>query len=337
MASVGSQDKPQSSPGTDMDVDRTGEKRKATGQEDIEGTPAEQENPLPQMSLDDLVRYSITQNDKRFNKLDRDMDKIQKEGADTKRMAARAVTSAEEAKTRVDQMEKRLAALETKVANPTFPTPGQQVPQSRESQGRSDWRELGGEQGDTVVLGGFRENSTADDRRTELEEILRVFPEELSSKISTRIIPETRTNIVLLKLTQSPEGPVETRRAMMAWCKRVKEMKCLRKIGDEEARVVSAWASKPFHVRQRDARTYCLYETLKSLFPEPQRDDVTLEISTGRTFYQHTAIANRPRGTTEMHPILTALQKFIPDLTSEQIKQKQAEVEKERERARASR
>ena len=99
-----------------MNVDETArEKRKADppvpidSDDDlaIQGTAETPQNPPPAMSLDELVRFSITQNEKNFKKLDRDLTKVQKEGAETRRMAARAVTSVEETKTRVDAMEKR--------------------------------------------------------------------------------------------------------------------------------------------------------------------------------------------------------------------------------------
>ena len=333
-----------------MLVDESGrDKRKASTQNDpidvdkadeipSKASPIQVENPTAAMTLDELVRFSITQNEKNFGKLDRDLGKLQREGAETRKMAARAVTTTEETKQRVDGIEKRLAKLEDKVANPSLPPglAGRPNP-TTETVGCNDWNELGGELGDTLVLGGFRAHATAEERREELEEILKILPEALVSQIATRIIPEPRTNIVLLKIHPSPQGPTETRRAMLAWCKEVRANKYQRKIGDEPTREIYATPSKPWAMRQRDAKTHSLHQTIKSLFPEDKQDDIQLEIGTGRVFYQRTMLAHRPRGTTEMQPILENLQKHIPDITTDKIRAKQLEVEKERERTRDSR
>ena len=90
-------------------------------------------------------------------------------------------------------------------------------------------------------------------------------------------------------------------------------------------------------MRQRDAKTYSLHQTLKDLFPEAQHEHVALEIGTGRVFFHRNLIASRPRGSTEMKPHISELQKHLPDITPEKIQAKQIEVEKERERARDSR
>ena len=299
----------------------------------LQGTPLQNPNPPAAMTVEQLLRYSIDQNEKHFKKLDRDMSKLQREGSETRKMAARAVTSAEDTKNRVDRIEKRLTQLETQTRNPA-PVPKKDTSPSR-PQGRTDWQELGGEDGDTLVLGGFRAHSTADERRTELDDILALFPPDLTDKTATRIIPEPRTNVVLLKVHHSDQGTAETRRNMLAWCKQVRALKLKRQVNDEPAREIYASPSKPFHMRQRDAKTFSLFQTLKALFQEDQQEHVTFEIGTGRVFYHNYLIANRPRGTSTMQPCLPELQKHIPDLTQQKIDAKQLEVEKERERSRA--
>ena len=323
-----------------MVVDESsGEKRKAADPVDVhsddespKATPVQNPSPAPSMTVEELVRYSIEQNEKNFRKVDKDMAKLQREGTETRRMAARAVTSAEETKQRVDRLEKRLAQLETQPPKPTNPNT---ATPANPSDGRTDWHELGGEEGDTIVLGGFRAHSTAEERKTELETILNLFPTDLTEQIATRIIPEPRTNIVLLKIHHSPKGTAETRRAMLAWCKQVRTMKFRRQTGTEPAREVYASPSKPFHMRQRDAKTYALFQTLKSMFPEEDQEHVAFEISTGRVFFHNHLIANRPRGTSVMQPCLPELQKHVKDITEEAINAKQLEIEKERERTRA--
>ena len=348
MASAGSHENPaKDNSESPMLVDEgPREKRKAQTQKDLidvddetaSAIPVAPDNPPATMTLDELVRFSITQNEKNFQKMDREMGKLQRDGAETRRMAARAVTTTEETKQRVDGIEQRLAKLEDKVANPT---PSALRPQSqttpKEDTARNGWNELGGETGDTIVLGGFRAHSTAEERREELEEILKVLPEALVQQIATRIIPEPRTNIVLLKIHPSPQGIQDTRRKMLAWCKEVRANKYQRKIDDEPTREIYASPSKPFAMRQRDAQTHSLHQTLKNLFPPDQQDQVALEISTGRVFFQRSLIASRPRGSYDMQPNLDTLKKHLPDITMDAIKTKQAEVEKERERIRDSR
>ena len=324
-----------------MLVDETGrDKRKAenlpvpvdSDDEAPKATPAQNPNPTEAMTMEQLLRFSIDQNEKHFSKLDRDINKLQREGSETRRMAARAVTSAEDTKVRVDKIEKRLAQLESQPPKPAHAPPTTNPTQP--SSGRTDWQELGGEEGDTIVLGGFRAHSTAEERRNELDQILLMLPEDLTTQIATRIIPEPRTNVVLLKIHHSAQGTAETRRAMLAWCKKVRGLKLQRTVETEPPRDIYASPSKPFHMRQRDAKTYSLFQTLKSMFPEDQQEHVSFEISTGRVFFHNHLIANRPRGADQMQPCLPELQKHIPTATSDTINAKQLEVEKERERIR---
>ena len=106
------------------------EKRKAeipvpsdSDDENLHATPAENPNPTAAMSVEDLVRYSIQQNEKHFNKLDKDMSKLQREGSETRKMAARAVTTAEDTRQKVDKLERRLNALEAKASRSPRPDP----------------------------------------------------------------------------------------------------------------------------------------------------------------------------------------------------------------------
>ena len=105
------------------------------------------------------------------------------------------------------QWKSALTQLEAKVAQPT-PNSAHgtgTAPSNPNPQTRSDWSELGGEQGDTLVLGGFRAHSTSEERREELQKIMTLLPEDLASQISSNIIPEPRTNIVLLKIKLSEQ------------------------------------------------------------------------------------------------------------------------------------
>ena len=77
-----------------MEIEHMGrEKRKADTQpinvddENSKAEPHASPRELPTMSVEQLVRYSIEQNEKNFSKLDRDITHLQKEGAETRRMA----------------------------------------------------------------------------------------------------------------------------------------------------------------------------------------------------------------------------------------------------------
>ena len=196
---------------------------RSDSEDSLLATPLENPNPSPAMTVEELVRYSISQNERNFKKLDKDMAKLQREGAETRKMAARAVTSAEDTRQRVDKIEHRLAQLEAKTSHP--PPRSRSVPISTASQEKSEWQELGGEEGDTVVMGGFRKHSTPEDRRTELDEVIAGLPQDLADRILTRIVPATHTDIVLLKLQISDKGPDQTRRDTLAWCTKIKEAK----------------------------------------------------------------------------------------------------------------
>ena len=298
----------------------------------LHATPAENPNPTAAMSVEDLVRYSIQQNEKHFHKLDKDMSKLQREGSETRKMAARAVTTAEDTRQKVDKLERRLNALEAKANKP--PEYGHTNTASTGQTQRSEWQELGGEEGDTIVLGGFRKNSTADERRAELAEVEALLADDVKSQIADKIIPATRTEIVLLKIVHSDKGPDETRRNNLALCAKIKAANIKRRTGDEPERTIYAGASKPFHIRQHNAQTYVLYEALKSFFPEPDQEHVTMEARTGRVFFHNHPIATRPRGTQTTSPCLAELQKHVPGITMDMITAKRQEVDTERDRLR---
>ena len=142
------------------------------------------------MTVEELVRFSIDQNERHFQKLDRDISKLQREGTDTRKMAARAVTTAKETKTRVD----------------------------------------------TIVLGGFRAHSTAEERKTELAHILRLFPDELTEQIATKIIPEPRANIVLLQIYHHDKGTPKNPEENASLVQTSPNHEAPKKIGDEPLR-----------------------------------------------------------------------------------------------------
>ena len=120
--------------------------------------------------------------------------------------------------------------------------------------GKRDWEQLGGEEGDTLVIGGFREYASKEERREEWETLEALIAEDLKTKIKELIVPNAPCSAVLIKIAQEGDAN-STRRVMIDWTKKFKEQKLqLTSQGESQARVFWAGPSKPFSMRQRDAK-----------------------------------------------------------------------------------
>ena len=241
-----------------MDVDLESHKRKAEEShiQDLtigEVVPQRLAVPNPQMSLDELVRLSIFENTRRFDTLQADntrrfralqaeSGKRQKEGTETRKMAAKAVVTAEETKNRMDTTERRSIALDK--GNSIGRIQVADTPQSDRSQ-------VGRPEGDTAVLVGFRGHPTREECETELNEIMELLPAELQQQMAKKIIPALRGKTILIKTHPSPEGINETRRTLIEWCKQLKVCKIQRTTEGEGAREFYAMASQPYETRQQ--------------------------------------------------------------------------------------
>ena len=172
-----------------MQVDETNKKRDRkfhdTREEDVEGeekipvpTEMAQEEPPKKLTLADIMNFMKTglqeskesiaggmhQNREKFSSLSRELSATKREAQEGKIMAAKAATIAQETQNKVDQLDKRVLILEKNPQTFVSPPPGLRPQNAQSPEGKRDWDELGGEEGDTAIVGGFRPFADKDEK-----------------------------------------------------------------------------------------------------------------------------------------------------------------------------
>ena len=82
------------------------------------------------------------------------------------------------------------------------------TPSYHKGESRKDFDLLGGEEGDTLVIGGFRNWADKTEREAEWELLKPRLPEELRDSISETIIPNSQCQIIILKIQRNPKRPL---------------------------------------------------------------------------------------------------------------------------------
>ena len=155
----------------------------------------------PELGLQDiwdLLQRGMRSNETNFADIKRDVRGATQEAKEAKIQAAKATTLSQETKQSLESLEQRVAKLEK--GHPAAP-PGlaPSLAHPRGNQTR-DWDRLGGEQEDTIVIGGFREYADSDERRGEWQTIKALLAPELAAEVAEEIVPRAPGPIILIKL-----------------------------------------------------------------------------------------------------------------------------------------
>ena len=95
----------------------------------------------------------------------REMGELQRDAQEAKTLSAKAVTIATETKGSLTTLEQRVAALEA--GSPGRPEARSPNPPSHKATSARDFDQLRGEEGDTVIIGGFRNWADREERQEE--------------------------------------------------------------------------------------------------------------------------------------------------------------------------
>ena len=253
----------------------------------------------------DSIDKGNRENRENFSSLSKEIASTKREAQEGKLLAAKATTMAKETQDRLETLEKRVTQLETNPGKALSPPPGLQARASYGEGGR-DWDQLGGENGDTAIIGGFRPFADKDEKQTEWDEIRGKMPEELKLQMADEIVPRSLGSIVIVKI-RTQGTPADTRRAMLKWTQDFKKEKLeIQTAGETEPRVFYAAPSKPFAMRQRNALLSNTMEALKMMGGPDAQDKLRMDIPSGRILYDRTVLVERARSTGEpMHHTAT--------------------------------
>ena len=328
-----------------MEVSSTSEKRKLPELSEHDDEPPEslrasgpgtgsQQPPPNKLDLSDLMAFmkeTRQEMQEGFRSSKTDISKVWAETKEVKGIATQAAVDAHEAKTAVTSLEERVAKLER-----DGPPRHQNKPAGRpsESDPASEWHLLGGEEGNTVVLGGIKTWVSKQARQDYWEYIETQMSADLWNKVASTTIPAGRGKIILVHLKKDAEGPTETRRKMLGFCRDFKEAK----ISSRDSEILFyAMPSKPFWLRQKEAKNALRLDAIKQMVPESHQAQIEIEISKGRIFCGDTMIGHRPQSTGQIVPKQEALQKLFPAITlpdfEETLKALEAKKEKERDQS----
>ena len=294
-------------------------------------------NPPPKkLDLDDIMatlQKSVAQNEAGFSKLDKEMIATKHEAREGKELAAKATTLATETKNKLEALERRVEQLEK---NPGVASVGGKTgapqrahPNRPQNPNKRDRDYLGGDEGNTIVVGGFRNHADRDERRGEWDTIFPKLPEELTEQIVETIVPPARS-IIFIK-TAKQTTTKKTRDKMITWTQKFKALKMETQLeGEDRPRVLYATPSKPFSMRQRDAKFSQAFEGLK-LAAGDLKEHLNAEISRGKILFDRIPLIERDPVTEEPIYHMTKISEKIPGLTRETLDEKIAEAKRLRE------
>ena len=202
-------------------------------------------------SMQDGFRNMGTRMDAIQGSLQRDVSKLRHEQAETKEMAAKALTNSDQTKQQISQLAQRVTALENN------PQKGGVGRSGSAALGASDigdvgFNSLGGPKGNTVIIGKFAPYATKEARNQGWELIKGVLPPEIVDQVHRIETPGLRGPIILGHLVEAAGGPAETRNQMLDLCKRVKQGQYTYDSGGQSWDIYFS-PSKSFAQRQLDA------------------------------------------------------------------------------------
>ena len=264
------------------------------------------------------------------------MSHLRRDTAEAKTLAAKATTIAQDTKVKLTSLEARVTALEKGEGTSSTKGHGKGAfsggPRTSAS---SDWEQLGTTEGNTVIVGGFRSWASREERQKNFDKIRTELPNELAAQIFEVIVPAAPGRIVIVKLTPNPLGTKETRIAVLAWCKKFKEIKMTgQREGESEPREYFAMPSKPFEMRQRDTRTTNMMAGLKALNPELDPTKFKADLANGRVFYERTLLAERHTPEEPPSPRMNNIRAIFPGVSRDDVVNSVAKVLADREKER---
>ena len=302
-----------------------------------EAEPVREQAPRKELTLQDIMdtmTKGFSRQELGMTSMRREMGELQRETGEAKGLAAKAVTIADETKESLTTLEKRVAALES------GPPPHTQYAKSRATSSHKgaaprDFDQLGGDDGDTLIIGGFRNWADREERKTEWDLIEPQLPPPLREAVSEIIVPNSQCQIIILKIHQDPRGPRETRQKMFEWAKKFRALELTYKAPDEtNPRTYYAQPSKPFEMRQRNAKTMGMLDGFKALLGAEKADKLKPDLSNGRIFFERLLLAERAPGNDTPSPRMTAVNQILPDVTREQVYDSMKNAMDQREKAR---
>ena len=140
---------------------------------------------------------------------------------------------------------------------------------------------------------------------------------------------------MIVKICQDPKRPRETRQQMREWGKKFRALQLTAKAQDETShRTFYAQPSKPFEMRQRNAKTMGMLDGFKTLLGPDKATKLRPDLANGRIFYERTLLAERAPGHDAPSPRMTAVQQVLPNATRDQIMESMRDAMTKRERER---
>ena len=302
-----------------------------------EAEPVREHPPRRELTLQDIMdtmNKGFARQEIGMTSMRREMGELQRETGEARGLAAKAVTIADETKESLTALEKRVAAIEAG----SLPNPQPEkarAPTSHKGAAPRDFDLLGGDDGDTLIIGGFRNWADREERKTEWDLIEPKLSQPLREAISEVIIPNSQCQIIILKIHQDPRGPKETRKKMFEWGKKFRDMALAHQASDETSqRTYYAQPSKPFEMRQRNAKTMGMLDGLKALLGAERAEKLKPDLSNGRIFFERLLLAERAQGSDTPSPRMTAVNQILPDITREKVYESMRTAMDQREKAR---
>ena len=121
----------------------------------------------------------------------------------------------------------------------------------------------------------------------------------------------------------------------MEWGKKFRNLTLTHQAPDETSpRTYYAQPSKPYEMRQRNAKTMGMLDGFKALIGPDASAKLRPDLSNGRIFFESLLIAERLPGDEAPTPRMTAVQQVLPEATKESILEAMQKAIADREKTR---
>ena len=295
----------------------------------IEGQPHEAppglgthfEAPKAELTLQDLfnqIGNGFEGVNSRFEKMEhnfgRDLAKVRVEQKETKDIAAKALTTSDQTKKKLQQLTRRVESLEMAPKTPGGGT--RAAGASGAGVGVLDL--IGGENGTEIVVGKFPLHATRKQRLDCWDIIKRALPQELAEQVEKVDTPGLRGQIIIATIFASPEGPRKNRENLRQFCGQIRDSKL--KYQYEGAQYeVYATPTKPYELRMQNAESSLKADALRFLLGEAKGGEMDFELGKGRAYLGNDLLTQRRSFGGPVEYIMENILKHLPETTAEDL------------------
>ena len=258
--------------------------------------------------------------------INRDVGKLRADQKETKEIASKALTVADETKREMKALANRVATLERGGGQGTSGSASGRATAKTNPREELGYNSLGGPLGNEMVVGEFDQYASREERQQNWEIIKRALPEGVAERVEKVTAPGLRNRVMIVTLKSSPEGPEKTRELLVDTCRTIRQAKIKYTDTDGNMREVYANPTKPLAQRQLDSQVTLKADAIRKAIGEEKSATVELELGKSRIFVGKDILAKRDTPGGPMKYQWPQMHKHLPDSTPDAMEKLEGEV-----------